>query len=312
MHLAATHELDKCQPPTTDPLPKPGQYYQGTLMKLLLDAGYAPELVTSIDVEDQSDLMHAATPLITALGLDVSRTSAYLTAYQYVFRGLPLHWEQGESETPLSFVVCVSNEEQLRANLLRSVCLQQPSIHELILVRSATSAAEGLNIGLDRATNEIVVLLHQDVFLPPGWTRRFIEQYRMAERKFGSIGMVGFFGTLNNNGKKQSFGHVADRHSRLNFTPLPALVETVDEFAMAVPKSSKVRFDPTLGWHLYGADFALQTMQQGQFVAVLDAICFHHSKTGFALPEEYHRSATLFRDKWIDHLPVFTPCADFN
>ena len=283
-----------------------------SFIKLLLDSGYAPELVTSIGVADGSDLLSSTVPLIRALGLDVNRTISYLTAYQYVFRGVPLHWNEDEPDTPISFVVCVNNEEQLKANLLRSDCFKEPSIHELILVRDAQNAADGLNTGLNQASNEIVVLLHQDVYLPPGWTRRFVEQYSLAEQQFGSLGLVGLFGVLNSSGQKRSFGHVADRHTLLSYGPLPALAETVDEFLMAVPKSTKVRFDPALKWHLYGADFALQTMQQGKFVAVVDALCFHHSRTGYVLPEDYHRSAAAFRSKWISHLPICTPCWDFT
>jgi SAM-dependent methyltransferase len=283
-----------------------------TFIKLLLDAGFVPELISAINIPDRADLLEAAAPLIQALGLDPSRTNAYLTAYQYIFRGVPLDWEKGESEVPLSFVVCVNNEEQLNANLLRSPCFKAPTPHQLILVRNAASAGEGLNLGIEQAVNEIVVLLHQDVYLPPGWTRRFISQYRLAEKSFGPIGLAGFFGVLNNHGQKREFGHLIDRHTHLSRQPLPALVETVDEFAMAVPRATPLRFDPSLGWHLYGADFALQTMQHGHLVCVLDALCFHHSNTGYTLPDHYFASAQVFRKKWQKALPIFTPCANFE
>src|SRR5437016_9734322 len=89
---------------------------------------------------------------------------------------------------PLSFVVCLSHDATLKANLLTSDCLGPGSPHEVIAVRNATSAAAGLNLGLARAQHDLVVCVHQDVVLPTGWDRLVVDQYRRAERRFGPIG----------------------------------------------------------------------------------------------------------------------------
>lgn len=282
-----------------------------TIIKMLLDAGYAPQLAAKIGVRADNTLLNAAQPLIQALGLDQQRANDYLNTYQYIFRGIPLNWERSENTTPLTFVACVNNEEQLRSNLLRSPCLQNPSKHELLLVRGASNAAEGLNAAIAQAKNEIVVLLHQDVYLPEGWSNRFLQQYSIAEQRFGRVGLAGLFGSLSYHGNRKNFGHIVDRDTLLQHTPLPAAVDTIDEAVMAMPKSNAARFDPRLGWHLYGADLAMQSMQRGYFVAALDAPCFHHSRTGFSLPAEYQLSAEIFKQKWNDYLPIFTPCSAF-
>jgi hypothetical protein len=278
---------------------------------MLLDAGYAPDLAARIGVPVDATLLQAAAPLITTLGLDPQRTNEYLSTYQYVFRGTQLNWNADGNDTPLTFVACVNNDEQLRANLLRSPCLQNPTQHEVLLVRGASSAAEGLNAGIARAKNDLVVLVHQDVYLPAGWPNRFVQQYRLAEQRFGRIGLAGVFGSLNHHGERKDFGRIVDRHMLLANMPLPALVETLDEVLVAMPKSNPARLDPELGWHLYGADLAMQTMQRGHFVAALDALCFHHSKTGYKLSADYERAAGRFRNKWQAQLPVFTPCGSF-
>lgn len=285
--------------------------YSSTI-KLLLDAGYAPDLVSTLNVNDRADLLNTLRPFITALGLDPARTANHLAAYQYIYRGKPLNWEEGESDTPISFVVCINNEEQLQANLLSSPCLRQPSIHQLIAVRGAKSAAEGLNSGIANAVNEIVVLLHQDVYLPPGWTRQLVAQYRAAEQQYGRIGIAGFYGVAKVDGKKEYFGTVVDRHHLLYSPPVPTRVETLDELALVVPKSTKLRFDPSLGWHLYGSDFALQAKQQGEAVVVFDALCYHHSRGGFVVPPDYYKSEQVFKRKWAAHLPIFAPCSDMT
>jgi hypothetical protein len=99
-----------------------------------------------------------------------------------------------ESNLPLTFVACVSDEEVLGTNLLASGCLEPGSPHELILVKHCRSAAAGLNLGIARARHDFVVCLHQDVRLPPGWDRRLIQQLDAATRQRGPIGIAGVYG----------------------------------------------------------------------------------------------------------------------
>lgn len=280
--------------------------------KLLLDAGFAPSLVSTAQNAPAPDLLQAAGSLLQALRLDQARANTYLGIEHFLYRGSPLGWTEGESDIPLTFVVCVNNEEQLNTNLLRSPCLRQPGPHQLIQVRGAANAGEALNSGIEQAQHEIVVLLHQDVYLPPGWTQRLIEQYRQAERQFGHLGILGVFGVVNDAGQKREYGHIVDRHNLMLRTPLPARVDTIDEVLMVVPRNTPLRFEPALGWHLYGADFALQARARGLAVAAIDAPCFHHSRGGFVVPPEYHTSAHHFCNKWRAQLPVFTPCANFT
>ncbi|MFI5386262.1 MAG: hypothetical protein ACHQ50_09090, partial [Fimbriimonadales bacterium] len=110
-------------------------------------------------------------------------------------------------EIPLSFVACVSNGAVLQANLLASPCLGPNSPHEVILVKNCSCAADGLNIGLERAKNEQIVCVHQDVYLPEGWDRRLARQIREAERRFGPIGVAGVYGVgLPRDGLRQEGG----------------------------------------------------------------------------------------------------------
>jgi hypothetical protein len=90
---------------------------------------------------------------------------------------------------PFSFVACISNHSILVANLLRSPCLNGRSPNELIVVKNCPSAADGLNVGLERAKHEWIAFVHQDVYLPAGWNRLLAQQLHEAERRFGSIGV---------------------------------------------------------------------------------------------------------------------------
>jgi hypothetical protein len=44
----------------------------------------------------------------------------------------------------------------------------------VILVKNCRRAADGLNFGIARARHPLVVCIHQDVHLPPGWDHRLV------------------------------------------------------------------------------------------------------------------------------------------
>ena len=71
-----------------------------------------------------------------------------------------------------------------------------------------------------------------------------------------------------------------------------------------------LRFDPDLGFHLYGADLCLQARERGLAVVALEAPCRHESRH-FHLPEPFLASARAFARKWQSRLPVATPCVVF-
>ncbi len=225
-----------------------------------------------------------------------------------------------EATDSLSFVVCISDHAILKANLLSSPCLQLDSHHQVIAIQDAPSAAAGLNLGLARAKHELVVCLHQDVFLPVGWDRLMLNQYRMAERELGPIGVAGIYGV----GKvkpcpdstsafaAERIGWVVDRGRILSEGPaLPAPVATLDELVFIVRRDRPLQFDPELGFHLYGADICLQARERGLAVVALGAPC-HHNSRSIGLPRPFFASAQIFARKWAHRMPIATPCVVFD
>jgi hypothetical protein len=53
-------------------------------------------------------------------------------------------------------------------------------------MRNCRSAADGLNQGIARAKHDMVVCVHQDVYLPAGWPERFWQQYEFAQELLGA------------------------------------------------------------------------------------------------------------------------------
>jgi SAM-dependent methyltransferase len=284
-----------------------------SFMKLLLDAGLAPRLVGMQPVPPDPRLLQAMGPLLAHLGVAPQRAATYLSAYQWTVEGTPLGWDRAAEEAPLSFVACVNHDAQLLDNLAASPCLRPGSPHELVAVRGARSAAEGLNAGLARARHDLVVLVHQDVYLPAGWPARFLAQWRLAEATLGPVGVAGVFGAVHDPSAKGGIsraGYVVDRHVLLREpAPLPAVVQGLDELLVALPRTTALRLDPALGFHFYATDLACQARAAGMTAVALDALCFHNSQNSGELAPAFHESGRAFRAKWGAALPVATPCA---
>ena len=82
---------------------------------------------------------------------------------------------------------------------------------------------------------------------------------------------------------------------------------TLDELLLVLPRGTPLRFDPELGFHLYGADICMQSRERGLAVTALGALCYHNSRSS-GLPEPFYASAENFARKWAHCLPVATPC----
>jgi hypothetical protein len=249
-----------------------------SLIRLLLDAGYAPAIAQTLAAPCPPELLAACGPLLRQFGLHPGRTHTYLGISHYLFRGTPVPDPDAgspaaEADAPLSFVACVSDEASLHANLLRSPCLGPGSPHEVLLLRGCRSAAEGLNQGLARARNRLVVWVHQDVYLPAGWPGRFVRQCRLAEQAFGRVGVFGVCGVTQQGALVTRAGHVVDRDRLLHEpAPLPAVVDTLDGVLLAFPQPTPLALDPRLGFHFYDADVCLAARRQGLAAVAVDAL----------------------------------------
>jgi len=278
------------------------------LMQLLLDAGFAPDTVERMqDLAEQPLVLAtaaAAAPLFELLGVGAEDAERDLRTTRLMVRGLPLP-DPGPDEVPMTFVACVNDDEQLAANLARSPFLRGGGPHELLVFRGCASAAEGLNAGIEQARNELVVLVHQDVYLPESWPARMASQWRTARDQGGPVGIAGVFGVLDRRVPFDAIGRVVHRDRLLSHRHLPSDVDGLDELLMVVPKDTPLRVEAALGWHLYGTDLALQAQQRGLRVVVLDATCHHNSLTG-RVPSQYRHSERVLARKWEDRLPIHT------
>ncbi|MFO0938669.1 MAG: glycosyltransferase [Gemmataceae bacterium] len=286
-------------------------FTRSSAQRFFLNAGYSPDLFDVISDDIPSVKLQAFHALLGHNRAINAIDHIEYKAKTLFFRLHPFCKEVPQNQTSqlmLTFVVCLSNENILRSNLLASPDLAQGHKHEMIFIRNCSSAAEGLNMGLENAKNEIVICIHQDVFLPKGWCDRFSDCWFQAQSLYGPLGVVGVYGVVEQANNSIRAGHVIDRIRMLKeFFPLPVPCRTLDELLLAIPRNSLIRFDPNLGFHLYGADACLQAQRLGLANVIIETPCLHNSRT-ITLPNEFSASATAFSRKWQTELPVSTPC----
>lgn len=273
--------------------------------KLMLDAGFLPKIEDRIRSGLAQHLVDPAAPLLTYCRVHPDMALEPLDTFQYIVSGTKLpDAPPGFATAPITFVACVNDDDQLESNLLRSPCLDPGTPHELLLMRDQSSAADGFNTALEKARHDLVVFVQQDIYLPRGWDSRLLEQFRAAEGRFASVGVAGVFGYTFGPEGRTNLGRVLDRQTLLDMpAPLPAAADGLDEIVLAVRRGTPLRFDPGLGFHLYGADLCLSSRGQGLPVVVLDAPCLHNSLFAY-LPPAFHSARERLLAKWPDVRPL--------
>jgi len=279
--------------------------------RLLLDAGLAPEpgLPRRVITAAPPGFAEAFGPLLTHLGLDPARVAFHLGASHWVIRAAHLTPVGDDPGGAVTVSVCVTDPSVLQSTLASSPDLTAGAPHELLPWGGCPNAAAGHNRALEDSRHEWVLCAHQDVYLPRGWLGRFRGAVRRAEAALGRLDVVGVYGVLTGSrGAAVTAGHVIDRENCLRPDALlPGLADSLDELLIAVRPDSGLRFDPALGWHLYGTDLCLAAQAAGRRAAVVDALC-HHDSRSCGLPEEFGKSAEYLASKWPARMPVGTSC----
>lgn len=226
---------------------------------------------------------------------------------------------KSSSDLPtLSFITGVSRLDVLQKHLARSPCFAAHGA-SLTACLNAPSAAQAFNAAVLTCQTDWLVWVHQDVFLPEGWEKRFAEQLQIAQAQWPSLAVAGVYGVRGQGLSAQHVGHVLDRGNLLApQAAMPSLADSLDELLVAVRVSSGLQMDPDLGFDFYGTDLVLQAQAKGMCCAVVDAYCEHWSDTPVQWPlpvtmvERIARNAGVFERKWAQQLPITTTCFDIH
>ncbi|MEO5334479.1 MAG: class I SAM-dependent methyltransferase [Magnetococcus sp. YQC-5] len=215
---------------------------------------------------------------------------------------------------PITFVVCVNNYKQLTENLLASPCLQGLHPHQLIMMDQPPSVADAFHYGLQHAQHPVIVLVHQDVYLPENWDQQFYEKIEQAKTIWHNAGIFGLYGIGRSSDHTMSrVGSIYHQGVHLSGSePVPKLVDSLDELLIAFPKETPLSMDKELGFHLYASDVILTARNMGLCAVVVDAPVHHNSllnlgTASLAYWDKLADSCAHFESKWHDSFPYKTP-----
>jgi hypothetical protein len=202
-------------------------------------------------------------------------------------------------------VAPVNDDDILKQNLLRS----PPIIGglQLLTMRGHRSAALAYNQAIDQTSADLLVLVHQDVYLPAGWVERVRDRIAEVEKIDPDWAVLGLFGATAGGANRGRVWCGAAERELGGRLPRPEPVVSIDELLIILRRSSGLRFDDKLpGFHLYGTDIAQTALARGLGVYVIDAPVVHNTKKAGSLKGSYLKAFRYMAKKWRKHLPIPT------
>lgn len=208
--------------------------------------------------------------------------------------------------TTFSIAAAVNDDLVLKHNLLSSPDLVRGQI-SLRTYKGQPCAGLAYNTALEEASSDLIAFLHQDVYLPSGWSERVLYIAHKLDQMDPDWAVLGIFG------KSESADHVGRVWStglgkELNHAcSEPVRTISVDELAIILKVSSGLTFDPNLpSFHLFGTDIVQTARSRGLGAYVADLPVIHNSRPVTSLGGGYARAYRHMQKKWHDRLPLDT------
>jgi len=208
-----------------------------------------------------------------------------------------------------SIVVAVNNLEILRKNLYLSPGLLRGHKHQVLVKENYPSASLAYNSAIDEAENEIIIFIHQDVYLPKDWFSDLRKSLLHLKEHQINWGVLGCFGSRKD--AHGGLGRVYTNGLGLHGRELtePESVETLDEIILIFRKSSGLRFDPSFPhFHLYGTDICMSARDKGMANFAFQGFCVHNTNQLLSLPKEFYDCYYYVKKKWAKFLPIGASC----
>lgn len=207
-----------------------------------------------------------------------------------------------------TIVVAVNDVKVLQQNLCLSPGINNDSV-QLITKRNYRAASLAYNEAIEEADNEIIIFVHQDVYLPETWFSGLKKSLSYLEKEKISWGVLGCFGFRL--GRARGIGRVYTNGLGFHGDEIdkPEPVQTLDEIVLVIRKSSGLRFDPTLPhFHMYGTDICMSAKEKGMMSYAIPAFCVHNTNQLVNLPKEFYNCYRHVKSRWSKYLPIYTSC----
>lgn len=215
---------------------------------------------------------------------------------------------KGLVKTDVSFVTCTNNLQQysrlIAGSLFKNITKLNYEIIPILNFDNVYSAAQALNIGLDRARGRVVVFCHQDVMFYESWVDMLFERIEEIEKKVGKN--WGVLGTAGINERDDTIGVVHNMKGSIQWQSTKRStaheVQTVDEHCMIIRKESGLRFDESTfnGFHFYGPDLCLSAIDKKMKNYGILCPLVHESSSSSLLSgkQEFMRLLNALAKKW--------------
>ena len=214
-------------------------------------------------------------------------------------------------------IICVyNNTDILNKYLKRSLKDQTSQDYELILVDNTenrfTSAAGALNYGASKATGELLVFTHQDIYFRD---TKWIKNIEDIINQLDNPAIVGVAGkttdSLIRSNIKQGIDPVDVTPYKID-KPQPAT--TLDECLFIIPKKvykqHKLDEKTCPDWHLYAVDYVYNTKQNGYNAYIIPTNLEHRSK-GASMSESYYTTLPNLQKKYRQNKLIRTCMGDW-
>jgi hypothetical protein len=213
-----------------------------------------------------------------------------------------------QSARPVTFVVTRTGGTVFEQNFAISPCLKDARVRQVIVQQGFKSASLAYNEAIGRASEEIIIFCHQDLYFPESWLDELessIQTIEQTDPRWGVLGCWGVGADGHGAGYVHSFGH-----GRLG-APFesPVKISTLDECVLILRKSSALTFDPELpDFHFYGTDICLSARKRDISCYAISAFCIHNTRRLQKFPPEFFDCYRHIKRVWKEYLPIITPC----
>ena len=207
-------------------------------------------------------------------------------------------------------IACVYNDVAVRRHCLdRSLAAYDGPVEvEYLPVDNTThayaSAGAALNHAVRQARHDVVVLVHQDVFLHD-LDRLAAAAAFLDDPRWGILGAHGVAAD------RREVGRLRDRVILIGDSAVtPAPVDTLDEVLVVARRedllAEPLSEEPELAWHAYAVEYALRVRARGRLAGAVDTAVTHNSlTTNLARLDEAHRHVG---DRYPALQPIHTTC----
>jgi hypothetical protein len=222
--------------------------------------------------------------------------------------GLILKSQCAEILREWSVITCVNDEVVLKSCLLSSPDVRFAT--EVMVQKGCRSAAEAYNTAMAKAKTDLLIFVHQDVYLPEGWIRAVQNAIETLSKTDPNWGVLGVWGGIRSGNPGYMYWTGVKGTAGKPFQGFLE-VNTLDEVVLIIRKSSGLHFDEQLaGYHFYGTDVCLEARRRGMKCYSINAFCIHNTNGYKLLPLAFWRGFLFIRRKWKAELPITSPCVE--